>query len=288
MLGSPRQKALTHALLSVVFVGAVCLVTLLPSHLTARRSVMLANLYSDDDLFLLDLDRWVTVQVTHGFTRHGTPALSPDGTRIAYVAAQNRDMYVNLHILDLRSRERRQMTFFTGDVSNPAWSPDGNMLLFDLDSGDDSGLFVIDAEGGEARRLTRGSHRDPAWSPDGRRIIYVHQEEGINLWIMNADGGGAQPLLQWDGFRYFSPAWSPDGDKVALVSNRESADLELYLVDLETRQLTRLTYGAYMDFNPVWTPDGSGIMFESWRDGGPGLYLMNLESWDIFRIRPPI
>jgi TolB protein len=180
------------------------------------------------------------------------------------------------------------MTFFTGKVGSPAWSPDGNMLLFDLDSGNDSGLFVIDANGGEARRLTRGSHQDPAWSPDGQRIIYVHQERGSSLWIMNADGGGAQPLLQWDGFRYFSPAWSPDGSRVALVSDCEGADLELYLLDLETRQLTRLTHGAYMDFNPAWTPDGSGILFESWRDGGPGLYLMNLESWDIFRIRPPI
>ena len=247
---------------------------------------MVANLYSDDNLFLLDLDRLIAVQVTSGFTWHGTPALSPDGTRIAYVSAQNRT--TNLYTLDLRSRERRQLTFFTANVGNPAWSPDGNTLLFDLDSGNDSGIFQIDAEGGEPRRLTRGSHRDAVWSSDGQRILYVHQEEGINLWIMNADGSQAQPLLQWDGFRYFSPAWSPTGDRVALVSDRESADLELYLFDLASHQLTRLTYGAYMDFNPVWTPDGSGILFESWRDGGPGLYLMQLESKDIIRIRPPI
>jgi TolB protein len=286
MLSSLRQNALAHAALSLIFVGALWLVMLLPPQVTARRSVMLANLYSDDNLFLLDLERMITVQVTSGFTWHGTPALSPDGTRVAYVTAQNR--ITNLHMLDLRSRERRQLTFFTANVGNPAWSPDGNALLFDLDSGNDSGLFIIDSAGGEPRRLTRGSHRDAAWSPDGERIIYVHQEEGVNLWIMNADGSQARPLLQWDGFRDFSPAWSPDGERVALVSNRESADLELYLLDLETRQLTRLTYGAYMDFNPVWTPDGSGILFESWRDGGPGLYLMHIETGDIVRIRPPL
>ncbi|PJF27963.1 MAG: hypothetical protein CUN53_02085 [Phototrophicales bacterium] len=286
MLVSLRQTALIHAALCIIFIGALCLVMLLPSQITSRRTVMLANLYSDDNLFLLDLERLITVQVTSGFTWHGTPALSPDGTRVAYVAAQNR--ITNLHMLDLRSRERRQLTFFTANVSNPIWSPDGDKLLFDLDSGKDSGLFVIDADGGEPRRLTRGSHRDATWSPDGQSIIYVHQEEGVNLWIMNGDGTGARPLLQWDGFRYFAPAWSPIGDRAALVSNRESADLELYLIDLETRQLTRLTYGAYMDFNPVWTPDGSAILFESWRDGGPGLYLMHIESGDIIRIRPPV
>jgi TolB protein len=286
MFGSLRRIALIHAALSIVFAGALCLCMIFPSQITSRRTVMLANLYSDDNLFLLDLDRLITVQVTTGFTWHGTPSLSPDGTRIAYVTSQNR--ITNLYILDLRSRERRQMTFFSANVGNPAWSPDGNSILFDLESGNDTGLFVIAASGGEPRRLTRGSHRDAAWSPDGQRIVYVHQEEGVNLWIMDADGAEARPLLPWDGFRYFSPAWSPTRDRVALVSDRESADLELYLIDLETRRLNRLTYGAYMDFNPIWTPDGSGILFESWRDGGPGLYLMHIESRDIVRIRPPI
>ncbi len=60
-----------------------------------------------------------------------------------------------------------------------------------------------------------------------------------------------------------SPAWSPDGTRLAFSSVDKSGDNDLYIYDLGTKELTRLTHDMYDDRDPVWSPDGSSIVFSS-------------------------
>ena len=75
------------------------------------------------------------------------------------------------------SRKRRVVANFRGSNSAPSWSPDGRTLAVTLSRDGGSQLFVLDANGGEPRRLTQSSGIDtePVFSPDGTAIYFVSQ-----------------------------------------------------------------------------------------------------------------
>jgi Tol biopolymer transport system component len=89
------------------------------------------------------------------------------------------------------------------------WSPDGRKIAFmGRPSTPPPGIFVMNADGSERRRLTQDG-RNPAWSPDGQMIAFNRDDE---LYVMNADGSGKRRLLRTDGgvlSQTLPFAWSP-------------------------------------------------------------------------------
>jgi len=69
-----------------------------------------------------------------------------------------------------------------------------------------------------------------------------------------------------------APAWSPDGRKLALALSGSGGNLDIYVLDLATQALTRVTDDPSIDTEPVWTPDGASLYFTSDRAGGPQIY----------------
>jgi dipeptidyl aminopeptidase/acylaminoacyl peptidase len=128
--------------------------------------------------------------------------------------------------LTVRVVRRRVATGRIG-LGDPAWSPDGKNLLFDLVDTEDrvsltGGLWVVGADGRHLRRLTSHSSYSGAsdsagvWSPDGRRIAFGRYDPATSLTsmvVMNADGSGLHSVLSapGNGFR----VWSPDGRLIA-------------------------------------------------------------------------
>jgi TolB protein len=78
------------------------------------------------------------------------------------------------------------------------WSPDGSKIAFTTDRGGNHEIFVMGADGGNARRLTTspGIKRSAVWSPDGRRILFATEGEGDNaLFVMDADGSNVTRIV---------------------------------------------------------------------------------------------
>ena len=67
------------------------------------------------------------------------------------------------------------------------------------------------------------------------------------------------------------PVFSPDGTQMALVLSRDG-NPEVYVMDLATRNLRRITRHHAIDTEPSWTPDGQGVLFTSDRGGKPQIY----------------
>jgi TolB protein len=69
-----------------------------------------------------------------------------------------------------------------------------------------------------------------------------------------------------------APAWSPDGKKLALTLGGSSGNPDIYILDLATQDLTRITDDPAIDTEPEWSPDGKSLFFTSDRAGSPQIY----------------
>ena len=145
--------------------------------------------------------------------------------------------------------------------SDPAWAPDGERLAFSTNRDGNREIYVIDADGSNAVRLTNHLNEDfgPSWSPDGQRIAFVSNRSGNDdIFVMNADGTGVVRLTT-DDARDLHPAWSPDGRTIAFTRDREVP--EIYTMEASGAAQTRLT--RELGRHPAWSPDGARLAFGS-------------------------
>lgn len=135
-------------------------------------------------------------------------------------------------------------------------------------------VAVVAADGSQLRVLTHDTvtENDPVWSPNGQEIAFIRPKPHTSdqIWVMNADGTNQHALTR---FRtapqlfggYLEPAlsWSPDGQEIVISAypTSQGGREQLYLLDVRTRQVTRLTHLASGATNPVWSPDGRSIAF---------------------------
>jgi TolB protein len=139
-------------------------------------------------------------------------------------------------------------------------------------------LIVADADG-ENARIVLDSHQpimSPAWSADGEWLAYVSFENRVSaVYVQRVRTGERRQVSARVGVNG-APAWSPDGRRLALALSGSSGNLDIYLLDLATQQLTRLTNNPAIDTEPAWSVDGRGLYFTSDRAGGPQIYRLEL------------
>ena len=185
----------------------------------------------------------------------------------------------------------------------PALSPDGNSLAFfsekDLFSID---LYLADARTGQIRRRLIKTASDPhfqslqfissagSFDATGRRFVFGAVEGGKAVLSMrDSSGGNAQDFAVREVDEIFDPSFAPDGRQV-VFSAMTGGYTDLFVYDLASKQVRRLTRDAYADLQPAWSPDGRSIAFttdrfstnlETLRAGNYRLGLMNPDGSDI-------
>src|SRR5262249_26279238 len=110
----------------------------------------------------------------------------------------------------------------------PAWSPNGKAVAFcRYEAEQPSTIWIMDADGQNAKQLTKGPDRSPAWAPDNKKIAFCHNGE---IHVMDADGKNRVNLTKNETFDT-DPAWSPDGKKIAFSSSRSGEGFKIYVMD---------------------------------------------------------
>lgn len=122
----------------------------------------------DADLFSVPLRGGAPTRLTRDPGRDVSPAVSPDGTLIAYVSDRAGGDDIWVMPADRPFGEAHRVTF-SGSDTGPAWSPDGRRLAHTTIASNELWVAVIDARGGERQLIRRGA-TSPAWSKDGTTI----------------------------------------------------------------------------------------------------------------------
>lgn len=166
-------------------------------------------------------------------------------------------------------------------------------IIFVSESDGDQEIFLLDIGKGSAIQLTKNSAQDfgPIWSDDREKIAYLTDESG-NLEINQIDRNGEAVTRLTRGERINandSAAWSPNGDRLAFVSQRESisgaSNPELYVLEPNRGNPTRITFNQAQDRLGDWSPDGEWLVFYATdANSEPGLWLRNPSGVNLIQL----
>jgi len=123
------------------------------------------------------------------------PVLSPDGTTLAYIA-KGENSY-ELFVMDLETRQERQLTDNKFDEVYPSWSPDGKKLAYMAAQEEENwDIFVIDVDTGEVFRLTSDPAIDanPTWAPTGEIVFNSDRGDRWGAYAIRPDGSDLREL----------------------------------------------------------------------------------------------
>jgi TolB protein len=135
-------------------------------------------------------------------------------------------------------------------------------------------LIIADADGANQHLVleSRFPLMSPSWSPDGQYLAYVSFETKHSAVYVQLVRSGERRQVSARAGVNGAPEWSPDGHKLALTLGSSSGNPDIYILDLATQDLTRLTDDPAIDTEPAWAPDGHSLYFTSDRAGSPQIY----------------
>lgn len=193
--------------------------------------------------------------------------------KIVYSVDYGRLPYrTDIYVMNPDGTDRIKLTNNGGRNGDPAWSPDGQQIVFSSENTDfdQAKLYIMDADGSNLRVL-EGSQTDansPAWSANGKEIAYT---VGIGNRILFTSTDGTSPQSSFpvlENFEYpglfpcYSPDWSPD-DKYLTIecsSSGEDKRKHIYKFKADGSSIECLTCGSPLDIDffdsARWSPDG--------------------------------
>jgi Tol biopolymer transport system component len=251
-----------------------------------------------------DFARELTDHDEDGSHFNEKPAFSPNGDRIAFFS--DRSDYTEIYVMstvDGRILSRLTKAERSGDleslhayVSGITWSPDGGRVAFVAKRHGEDVIYVMRVRDKKVVRTIEpglSTVRDPDWSPDGNRIAFY----GVNgprpdIYIHDLESNVTRALTA-DYHDDSDPTWSPDGGRIAFVSDRPLAgfpedtlatmgygEYQLFVIDVESGEVTPLTSGVGTVSQPDWCPADERIAYISDENGIRNIYTIEAGGGD--------
>ena len=251
-------------------------------------------------IYLVPLGGGEMRQLTNDEHSSTSPRWSPDGEKLAFISA--RDGESQIWTIDVSSGALKKITSISTGAADPVWSPDGKLLAFVSEvypeckddacnkrraeeaaqnkvkahvaerllyrhwkawkDGTRSHVFVVSANGGEARDLTPGDYDAPpfslggmtdyAFSPDSKDLAFTSNHDKVeaistnaDIWLVSVRGGAARNITAANHGYDGSPRFSPDGKYIAYRSQVtpgfEADRFRLMLLDHKTGRAQSIT-----------------------------------------------
>ncbi len=228
----------------------------------------------------------------------GRPHISPDGTKIVFVHADNPDTGVwEIYSAGIDGSDLRQLTNFPEAriKKGPVWSPDSKKIAFHADIDTGAQIFAMAPDGQDLEQLTNlpGYNVEPHWSIDGAKIIFnqsVPSKGTVKMLMMDSDGSNVKTLPNPDGKNWY-PRMILDG-QILFTSDVHHKDFyDIFLMNTDSTNVRQLTSVLAINWFPECSPDGKRMVFTSNRDdpelsdsGNYNIYMMDMNGTNIKRL----
>lgn len=180
-----------------------------------------SNRSGDADLYKLSFDVFGNTTLLTPLTTNPqndfSPAVSPDGRKIAFVSNRDGDYEIYVMKAAPESATNRPIKLTKNTTSadiDPDWSPDGRRIVFTSNRDGDFDVYVMNSDGSVQKNLTRNTHSDvsPVFSPDAKKIAFESNRSGDHhIWRMRADGTRPVRITDDNGMSLGNshPDWQP-------------------------------------------------------------------------------
>ena len=234
--------------------------------------------YSDDnfyELYSINIDGTNLTLIDRAKRYCGSPDWSMDDSKIIYSKSRNESTDDrDLILFDVSTKNKQTLTETDNNLCGK-FSKD-NTIAFWRQTNFLNDIFLMDLDGSNKQKIILNASC-PVWSPGGKRIAYISKGEmnSPQIFISSYDGSNSKQLtstylLSWDSgfpnFGNYNPQWTPDGEKIVYESYINDGLPEVYIMNCDGTNQTRLTNTDRRNENPVVSADGNFIIFSSNRD----------------------
>lgn len=216
-----------------------------------------------------------TTPVTSTTDAEFDPAISPNGTHVAYIWSGGDRGFLNLYVKVIGTETPLQLTNTPLYEWSPAWSPDGTEIAF-ARSG--TGIMAIPVLGGPERKLITIGHArtDLDWSPRNDYIVYATKptrDTPSTIFLLDLATLSAEPLTTPPNnlLGDTKPVFSPDGTQVAFIRALATGN-DIHIVPIAGGTPQRITVDGLEISGVDWTSDGQALIYSSNRDGTMSLW----------------
>jgi TolB protein len=254
--------------------------------LAGTKIVFVSNRTGSKEIWAMDYDGANQRPITKYGSISTTPAVSPDGTKVAFTSYVRSQPEILIHSLETS----RRLPFFNQNASmnaTPSFTPDGRQIVFSSTlAGGYAQIYIADANGSNLKRLTfsRFVEVEPKVNPKtGNEVVFVSGRSGPQqIYKMNIEGTDIVRLTTGEG-EASNPAWNPDGQHIAFSWTRgfEPGNFNVFVMNVATREFVQLTHGQGRNENPTWAPDGRHLVFSSKRGGRMNVYTMLADGTQV-------
>lgn len=234
---------------------------------------------NNDHIYQMD-DQGKLTQVTNHPRKDSSPMISPDSKSMVFTS--ERVGWWKIWIMNLENGTFKQLTQSSTAEYSPSWSPDGQNIVFVSSRNGQQDLFVMNMDGAQQTNITNTTKPDmmPFWASDDR-IYYSSKVDGhYQILSCNPDGTMSK-IITTSPSNKMMPQLSNDR-KSMLYYGDQDGNLEIYVLKLIDRTISRLTNHPLMDMRPRWSADNLWIVFERGNKGNNHhIYIMKTDGSDL-------
>jgi Tol biopolymer transport system component len=244
------------------------------------------------DVFLIQADGNGLRQITQSTANETEPYWHPKTNTFVYATDASGER--RIHEYDFETGKTRAITIDQGKHSSPVWSPQGTHIAFLIQEGETWKVVAKATSDSTLQVLYNGTIYPgrPTWSPAGEGVMYSVAVDSVEtLHLAGLDGQISSTFVT--GFNSMGNAViSPDGKYIAFDAHSEdildSGDgkWEIYTMNIETKEITRLTQNDRDDWGPRWSADGTRISFlgDGFDNTGYELFVLDINESGMLQL----